>query len=166
MGRPLDRSWRPWGELLAVQEANLGRQMNLIELLEGVLGTSRALPPPFGRVPGGPEGAKVVPWSDFGEVSGGPRHLMNAQMGPRYPLGPFQAPKSTKKRPPRHQHYEKTTPFHMANCICKLPYHSDLDSGFAPWRGLRSLRTTQSDSRVYPKAKGLGRRHRPLGLSI
>ena len=71
-GGPLDRSWRPWGKLLAVQEANLGSQMNLIELLEGVLGTSRALPPPFGRVPGGPEGAKVVPWSDLGAVSGGP----------------------------------------------------------------------------------------------
>ena len=78
MGRPLGRPGRPWGELLAVQEANLGRQMNLIELLEGVLGTSRALPPPFGRVPGGPEGAKVVPWSDFGWVSGAPRTILAA----------------------------------------------------------------------------------------
>ena len=83
------------------QEANLAIQTNLIESLEGVLGTSRALPPPFGRVPGGPEGAKVVPWSDFRGVSGGPRHLMNSQMEPRYLQGPFQAPKSTKKQPQR-----------------------------------------------------------------
>ena len=73
--------------------------MNLIESLEGVLGASRALPPPFGRVPGGPEGAKVVPWSDFRGVSGGPRHLMNSQMEPRYPLGPFQAPKNDPSDP-------------------------------------------------------------------
>jgi len=66
MGRPLDRSWRPWGELLAVQEANLGTQMNLIELLEGVLGTSRALPLLLEGSLGGPRAPK---WS-LGAISG------------------------------------------------------------------------------------------------
>ena len=60
-----------------------------------------------GRVPRVSRGSP----GGLGWVSVGPRHLLNGQMGPRYPLGPFQAPKSTKKQPPRHQNYEKRLPF-------------------------------------------------------
>ena len=100
MGRPLDRSWRPWGELLAVQEANLGRQMNLIELLEGVLGTSRPLPPPFGMVPGGPEGAKVVPWSDFGGDLGRSRTPHECPNGTKVPPRTLSGTKKHQKTIP------------------------------------------------------------------
>ena len=83
MGGALGRPGRPLGELWALQGLLHRVSGNSIELSEGVLGISRALPPRFGGGPGRGPGRKSDIFGDFGRV----KFLHEYPLGPRDLLG-------------------------------------------------------------------------------